>query len=163
MAEHSTLTGSSLHEPKGVAAASADQIYIADGSGSGDWRYLPHGFFYYDDIGTGTTISTPTAYTLIGPATTTDSDISDFTHNSLGRLTYTGAHGLALGVISSVSFKHSTGGGTDCYFQLHKNGVAVAGAQQVVTADSANYFNVALTHHVSVVRSEEHTSELQSH
>ena len=35
--EHSTLTTTDLHEPKGVAAANADQIYIAGGSGSGTW------------------------------------------------------------------------------------------------------------------------------
>jgi hypothetical protein len=38
MAEHSTLTGSDLHEPKGVAAASANTVYVANGSGSGTWR-----------------------------------------------------------------------------------------------------------------------------
>jgi hypothetical protein len=31
------MTGSALHEPKGVFAAAAGQIYIADGAGSGDW------------------------------------------------------------------------------------------------------------------------------
>jgi hypothetical protein len=35
--EHSTLTGSSLHEPKGVAAASANRVYVSDGAGSGSW------------------------------------------------------------------------------------------------------------------------------
>lgn len=34
---HSTLTGSNLHEPKGVASATAGQVYIADGAGSGAW------------------------------------------------------------------------------------------------------------------------------
>ena len=34
---HSTLTGADLHEPKGVASANADDIYIANGSGSGAW------------------------------------------------------------------------------------------------------------------------------
>lgn len=34
---HSTLTGSDLHEPKGVAAATAGQVYISNGSGSGTW------------------------------------------------------------------------------------------------------------------------------
>lgn len=34
---HSDLTGSDLHEPKGVAAANADEVYIADGLGSGAW------------------------------------------------------------------------------------------------------------------------------
>jgi hypothetical protein len=34
---HSTLTGADLHEPKGVAAATAGDVYIADGAGSGSW------------------------------------------------------------------------------------------------------------------------------
>ena len=37
MAEHNTLTGASLHEPKGVAVAAADLAYISDGAGSGAW------------------------------------------------------------------------------------------------------------------------------
>lgn len=34
---HSTLTGSDLHEPKGIASATAGQVYISNGSGSGTW------------------------------------------------------------------------------------------------------------------------------
>lgn len=34
---HANLTGSELHEPKGVAAASSGQVYVANGSGSGSW------------------------------------------------------------------------------------------------------------------------------
>jgi len=34
---HSTLTAAHLHEPKGIAAAIAGQVYIADGAGSGTW------------------------------------------------------------------------------------------------------------------------------
>lgn len=37
MALHATLTGADLHEPKGVDAASANTVYIANGSGSGTW------------------------------------------------------------------------------------------------------------------------------
>jgi hypothetical protein len=35
--QHSTLTGSDLHEPKGIAAASANTVYVADGAASGAW------------------------------------------------------------------------------------------------------------------------------
>lgn len=35
--EHSALTGSNLHESKGVAAATANTVYVADGVGSGAW------------------------------------------------------------------------------------------------------------------------------
>lgn len=40
MAEHNTLTGSSLHEPKGTTAASSGQVYVADGASSGAWTTL---------------------------------------------------------------------------------------------------------------------------
>ena len=38
--EHSALTGASLHEPKGAAAASANEVYVADGAGTGAWSAL---------------------------------------------------------------------------------------------------------------------------
>ena len=147
--EHDVIPNADLHEPKGVSAASDHQIYIADGAGSGDWRFIPHSFFYYDDIGTGTTYTTPTSYTLIGPTTTGDADPHDFTHNSLGRLTYTGSDTVDVSISASVTLKHSTGSGQDCYFQIHKNGVALAGAQTVRTADSGNFGSVTILGHTA--------------
>jgi hypothetical protein len=38
--EHSALTGASLHEPKGVASATAGKCYVADGAGSGAWTLM---------------------------------------------------------------------------------------------------------------------------
>ena len=38
MAEHNTLTGSALHEPKGADTANAGEVYISDGAGSGSWE-----------------------------------------------------------------------------------------------------------------------------
>ena len=35
--EHSILSGSEIHEPKGAATASSNQTYVADGAGSGTW------------------------------------------------------------------------------------------------------------------------------
>jgi len=147
---HSTLTGSELHEPKGVDSADHSNIYISDGAGGGSWRFIPHSALYYDDIGTGITIATPTAYTLIAPATTGDVDPHEFAHNSLGRLTYTGAADIDVNINVSISFKHSTGSGQDCFFQVHVDGTAVAGTQHVITADSANYQNLSLLSHVEL-------------
>ena len=50
---HSSLTGAELHEPKGAAAATAKQVYLADGAGSGNWRDIPTGWGYYVDSKTG--------------------------------------------------------------------------------------------------------------
>lgn len=35
---HKDLTTTALHEPKGVAGASASNVYVANGSGSGTWQ-----------------------------------------------------------------------------------------------------------------------------
>lgn len=37
---HKLLTGTDLHEPKGVAAAPAGQVYVSDGAGSGVWTTI---------------------------------------------------------------------------------------------------------------------------
>ena len=34
---HKNLTGSDLHEPKGVDSATANQLYLSNGAGSGVW------------------------------------------------------------------------------------------------------------------------------
>lgn len=35
---HASLTGSNLHEPKGIASAALGTVYVADGAGSGSWN-----------------------------------------------------------------------------------------------------------------------------
>lgn len=40
MVAHSALTGSDLHEPKGAAAASANEVLTADGSGGTAWNKI---------------------------------------------------------------------------------------------------------------------------
>jgi microcystin-dependent protein len=37
---HKLLTGTDLHEPKGVATAPAGQVYVSDGAGSGAWTTI---------------------------------------------------------------------------------------------------------------------------
>lgn len=37
---HRNLTGAELHEPKGISTASAGQLYIANGNGSGVWDVI---------------------------------------------------------------------------------------------------------------------------
>jgi hypothetical protein len=38
--QHSALTDPNLHEPKGIASANANELYVADGSTSGAWQKL---------------------------------------------------------------------------------------------------------------------------
>ena len=60
--EHVNITDPNIHEPKGVAAASVGQVYVADGSGSGDWStYNWHGWADYADGATGNQVFNQTA------------------------------------------------------------------------------------------------------
>lgn len=42
--EHSVLTGSSLHEPKGIASQVAGLVYVSNGAGSGTWTTISNPF-----------------------------------------------------------------------------------------------------------------------
>ena len=144
--QHNALTTTNLHEPKGADAASANQVYVADGAGSGDWETLhPVGGWRYNAIGTGTTYTTPTSYTLMGLVGTA-TVASGFSYNSAGRLTYTGTPTRHLHAVIDLSFKHSTGSGQDCYFSIYKNGTILGtpNAEMVGSADSANYQHMAI-------------------
>ena len=46
---HANLTGADLHEPKGVASASANTVYKASGTGSGAWVELTDSDMNYSD------------------------------------------------------------------------------------------------------------------
>lgn len=39
--EHNTITDPEQHEPKSISTASSNDVYVADGVGSGAWRQLP--------------------------------------------------------------------------------------------------------------------------
>lgn len=46
---HANLTGADLHEPKGVASATANTVYKANGSGTGSWVKLTDTDLNYSD------------------------------------------------------------------------------------------------------------------
>jgi hypothetical protein len=65
---HSSLTGTALHEPKGVASASNKMVYIADGAGSGAWTYFPTGWEHSKDNASAQTFNTSAAQLSIDGA-----------------------------------------------------------------------------------------------
>lgn len=40
MPSHVSITDPNLHEPKGVAAAAVDRVYVSNGAGSGAWQKI---------------------------------------------------------------------------------------------------------------------------
>lgn len=70
---HNTLTGSDLHEPKGVATASVGESYVADGSGSGEWKTT--GGVVYGEM---TVSSNASPQTITVASDTTLNTLSDY-------------------------------------------------------------------------------------
>lgn len=68
--QHKLITDPDIHEPKGVATASAGKAYVANGTGSGSWEYPSgkvHGEIYIDAGATSQTLSAASAYAKLNP------------------------------------------------------------------------------------------------
>lgn len=75
--EHVNILDPDIHEPKGVAAASVNQVYVADGAGSGAWADLEYGTNISTTVGALQVVSGSTVVAL-SPSTPTKI-ISDIT------------------------------------------------------------------------------------
>ncbi len=75
--QHSSLTDPNLHEPKGISTASANQLYLSNGSGSGTWtnanRFPGTGWGKYTNTTyVGTTALAVSTTPVLLPFTTND-------------------------------------------------------------------------------------------
>ena len=118
MAEHSTLTGSNLHEPKGAASASSGEVYVADGAASGAWTDRTVGQTYtltavIADVSTAETVYIPVPYagtvakvvTVLEGAIATGDDTITVTNvgtGSMGTITITQS-GSAAGDVDTLT------------------------------------------------------------
>jgi len=69
--QHNAITDPDLHEPKGIAAATAGKVYVSDGASSGDWKYAPgkaHAELYITSGATAHTLAAASAYTKVNPS-----------------------------------------------------------------------------------------------
>jgi len=112
--QHSALTGSDLHEPKGVASATAGKVYISNGSGSGAWTSAGEIITgYIDDVSTAEVVHVPMPFAgtiskvitvLEGAITNADATITvkNASAASMGTLTITQS-GSAAGDVDTLS------------------------------------------------------------
>ena len=110
---HSALTGTELHEPKGVAAAAAGKVYLSDGLGSGSWVVPPYTLTTrLDDVSTASTVYIPIPFAgtvtkvvtvLEGSLTTANATVTvkNAAGSSMGTLTITQS-GSAAGDIDTL-------------------------------------------------------------
>jgi hypothetical protein len=146
--QHSALTGSDLHEPKGVASATTGKVYISNGSGSGAWtKAHNHADVYlaFDSSTPAYAHSATTSFTVINP-TLTSSSVDGFTvtNSPNARVTYTGTHTLSSNIHISISTSQSTGTNKDVEWQIYKNGSLLTGAHVIRTISSGSWGSISL-------------------
>jgi hypothetical protein len=87
--QHKDLTDNNIHEPKGITTALAGQVYVADGSNSGDWMF-PSGHAYGEIYIAGGA----TAQTLpVSSGTAVLNPTDEWTGNGFKNVTVTPASG----------------------------------------------------------------------
>ena len=146
---HSSLTGSDLHEPKGVAAASSGEVYIANGSGSGHWDYYNsyvNGYVTFDAVGPAETHSVTTSFTVFDPTFTIGDNrdwIGEASPNA--RLKFTGDDTSEVNCQLTMSVQQASGSSKDLEIIFRKNGAALNGGHAIITCASGEWRTVTLT------------------
>ena len=142
--QHNLITGTDLHEPKGVAAAAANKVYVANGSASGAWSTLttstmtlPKGKFWFYNISSAYNLTYGAATQKVAPTTIASGLGSLVTEATSARLTYTGALTTVVKLDFDVSLGQSTGSNKDLTIAIHKNGAVIAGSEQFVSTTSS--------------------------
>lgn len=154
---HSTLTDPYLHEPKGVATASAGSLYYADGSGSGAWNHAHHyvgGYVDFDSASPESQAIT-TTFSALGP-TFALAENSGFTALSSpnARIRYDEPEAMIATLSFSTSIRHAAGGSRDVELALYQNGTIINGAHVIQTTGNSDWNNVTLVGQVELAQND---------
>tara|TARA_R110000782_G_scaffold32249_1_gene78700 strand:- start:9512 stop:10084 length:573 start_codon:yes stop_codon:yes gene_type:complete len=148
--EHSSLTGSALHEPKGTSTAASGEVYVANGSGSGNWQHI------HRHLGATTTFSssTPYAYSLdtdtvekfLSP-TISDSHVTGFTVVTSPNLRFSYDDPTSVtGLINlTMSSTQSSGPTKSVEWALFKNGTEIVGSRTIRSIATGTWGSISVT------------------
>lgn len=95
--QHKDIADTESHEPKNISTATAGQLYVADGAGSGDWAKLTENEMDFSDKTKnkfGWNLIADTQYTSGSPRAITVTTKTALTNNALGGVTDTSRLGL---------------------------------------------------------------------
>ena len=151
---HSSLTDPYLHEPKGVASANANEVYVANGSGSGVWK--PHHHFVgaylaFDATTPAYTHAATTSPTVIDPTLATSvADGFTVTNTPNARLVYSNTVDINAQITITLSSKQASGSDKDVEWLIYKNGVAIPGAHTIRTISTGDWGSISVTGFVAL-------------
>jgi len=120
--DHNSLTGSNLHEPKGAATADANEVYVANGSGSGVWTAIQD--IYTVEI---TDVSTADNVYIVAANAGTVSKVVTLLAGSISvansTVTCYNSAGASMGTLT-IAFSGSSSGDIDTLSPVSNNTVA---------------------------------------
>jgi hypothetical protein len=146
--EHVNIDDPEIHEPKGISTATANKVYVSDGSASGTWiptqAYIG-AYIEFDAVTPAYQHSTTTADTVLNP-TFSVTHSSGFTGETSpnARLKYTGTEDIIADLSLIMSPKQASGSSKDVEWVIYKNGVELSGTRGVRTISSGSWASVSL-------------------
>jgi len=157
--EHSSLTGSALHEPKGVATASSGEAYVANGSGSGVWQPI------HRHLGVATSFSatSPFAYTLDTDIVekflsfpVDSSHVTGFTVVTSPnlRFRYDDPTEVTSLINLTMSSSQESGSSKDVEWALFKNGTEIGGSRAIRSISSGSWGSISVTAVISLAQND---------
>jgi len=135
MPAHSALTGTDLHEPKGVAAAASGKTYLSDGLGSGSWVVPPYTLTaVIDDVSTASSVYLATPYA--GTVTKVVTVLAGALTGADSTITVSNSAGASMGTLT-VAYSGSAAGDIDTLEPVSNNTVA-SNSRVLVQTDGAS-------------------------
>lgn len=135
---HKDLPNSELHEPKGVSGASVDQVYVANGSGSGAWKAAPYTYaltIELDDV------STASSAFVVVPKAGTIKTIRAVLHSAIttADAVLTFAIGATAITTTAITVEYTSSSAGDSYLTTPTaDNQVLAGSVLKVTTDGAS-------------------------
>jgi hypothetical protein len=129
---HSTLTDPFLHEPKGVAAASSGDVYLANGAGSGSWTSRQSILtVQFPDISTASDLYVPIPYA--GTITKIQSALTAAISGGDAVFTITNSAGASMGTLT-ITQSGSAAGDVDTLAPSSNNTVTAGSFIKIACA-----------------------------
>ena len=156
--QHNVITDPDIHEPKGVAAAAAGQVYVANGAGSGTWKDKDKGLGAWTGFDAATPAyqhTTTTSDTVLNNTVITGANdgFTIVTTPNL-RFTYSGTETITSFVQLSLATKNTSGSNKDVQWALFKNGTELTGSRVIRSLTTGTWGSITLSTVVSLATSD---------
>ena len=147
--QHNLITGSDLHEPKGVATAANKTVYVANGSASGAW-VLPsvtaNVTIPFNSASPTYTQANTTSDVILDPAWVSGV-VSGFTVQTSpnARIRYDGADtGRNVTITLAAACNQASGSNKNVEFALFKNGTELPGSRSIRTTTTGDWGSITV-------------------